>query len=290
MAVAPPAAPPAIPPTRLRKAYTTTTSLTISSKIGEKHSVEDLFVSGLAAGAYVDFIIGATNMLRLYGNKHDMVLIPGPGTALKSIGPLEFLREVTGRTELLFAEEDEDLVLQFSSAPTIATLEYFVDPSGKDKTIPFGSQSKERLVIAWLTHSATINATKNYSLDVSLMPVGLPAITDGFIVPANYEYHVYSLIFASTKAGATKPTKLHIWDEGMELYTPFDHAGLLIDPDANLLKCDLRYGYYFKLPEPYVFSPGHKITLNFDASFDGTNTIAANSLLLGLVMLVRYLG
>jgi len=290
MAVAPPAAPPAIPPTRLRKVYTTTTSLVIPAKVGEKHSLEDIFAAGLASGAYVDIVIGATNMLRLYGNKYDMVLIPPPGSAVESIGPLEFLRKVTGREELLFAEEDEDLTITFSSAPTITTAEYFVDPSAKDKTVPFGSQSKERILIAWLTHSKPVDATGNYSLDVSLMPVGLPAITDGTVVPANYEYHLYGLVFASTKAGSTKPTRLHIWDEGVELWTPFDHAGLLIDPDANLLKLDLRYGYYFKLPELYVFAPGHKLTINFDAVFDGTNTIAANSLLLGLVLLVRYLG
>ena len=290
MAVAPPAAPPTIPPTRLRKAYTTTTTLTIPSKINEKHSIEDIFVSGLAAGAFVDIIVGATNMLRLYGNRGDMYLIPPPGSAIYSIGPLEFLRTITGRSEMIFAEEDEDLRLQFSSTPTIAVLEYFADVSAKDKTIPFGSQSKERVIIAWVTHSATINSTKTYDLDVSLMPVGLPTIVNGFIVPANYEYHLYGLIFASTKSGNTKPTRLHIWDEGTELYTPFDRAGLLIDPDANLLKCDLRYGYYFKLPEPYIFLPGHKITLNFEATYDGSNTIAANTLMLGMILLIRYLG
>ena len=290
MAVPPPAAPPAIPPTRLRKAYTTTTALTIASKVGERHSIEDIFVYGLASGAYLDIVVGATNMVRLYGSKNDMVLISPPGSSPASLGVLEFLRKVTGREELIYAEEDEDLTIQFSDAPTIGVLEYFVDPATRDKTAPFGSQSKERIIVAWITHSVAINATKNYSLDTPLMPVGLPAIVDGFIVPANYEYHLYGLIFASAKSGSTKPTYLHIWDEGMELYTPFDHKGLLIDPDANLLKCDLRYGYYFKLPEPYVFSPGHKITLNFDASYDGTNTIAANSLLFGMIMLVRYLG
>jgi len=290
VAVPPPAAPPAIPPTRLRKAYTSTTALTIASKVGERHSIEDIFVNGLASGAYIDIVVGATNMLRLYGSKNDMVLIPPPGSSPASLGVLEFLRKVTGREELIYAEEDEDITVRFSAAPAIAALEYFVDPATRDKTAPFGSQSKERIIIAWLTHTYAVNATGGYLLDVPLMPVGLPAIIDGFIVPANYEYHLYGLIFASGKAGSTKPTYLHIWDEGMELYTPFDHKGLLIDPDANMLKCDLRYGYYFKLPEPYIFSPGHKITLTFDAVFDGTNTIAAGTLLFGMIMLVRYLG
>jgi hypothetical protein len=288
-AAAPPAAPPTIPPTRLRKAYTTTTSLTVPAKIGEKHSIEDILASGLAAGAYVDIVVGATNMLRLFGIKNDMYLIPPPGAAPRAVGPLEFLREVTGRSELIFAEEDEDIIITFSSAPTIGVVDYYVDPSGKDKTLPFGTQSKERLLISWTTHSKTVNATDNYSLDTALMPTGLPAIVDGFVVPANYEYHLHGIVFASTKLGTTKPTYLHIWDEGTELFTPFDHKGLLVDPDANILKCDLRYGYYFKLPEPYVFGPGHKITLNFDATYDGTNTIAANTLLLGLVFVVKYL-
>ncbi|MCC6014863.1 MAG: hypothetical protein LM564_04065 [Desulfurococcaceae archaeon] len=290
MAAAPPAAPPAVAPTRLRKAYTTTTSLVIPAKVGERHSIEDILAYGLAAGAYVDVVVGATNMLRLYGNRNDMYLIPPPNAVVGGMGPLEFLRRVTGRTELIYAEEDEDITITFSSAPTIGVVDYFVDPSAKEKTSPFGSQSKERLLIAWVSHSRAINATGNYSLDTPLMPVGLPAVVDQFIVPANYEYHLHGIIFASTKVGSTKPTYLHIWDEGTELFTPYDHKGLLVDPDANLLKCDLRYGYYFKLPEPYVFAPGHKITLNFDAVFDGTNTIAAGTLLLGLILLVRYLG
>jgi len=289
MAAAPPAAPPTVPPTRLRKTYTTTTTLTIPAKIGEKHSIEDILAAGMPSGSYVDIIVGATNILRLYSSRNDMVLIPAPGSAPESIGPLEFLRRVTGRGEYIFAEEDEDITITFSSAPTIAAVDYFVDPSAKDKTAPFGSQSKERILIAWVTHSKVINATGNYSLDKSLMPTGLPAVVDGFVVPANYEYSLYGLVFASAKAGSTKPTRLHIWDEGTELFTPFAREGLLIDPDANLLKCDLRYRYYFKLPEPYVFGPGHKITLNFDAVFDGTNTIAPETLLLGLIFLVRYL-
>jgi len=290
VAAAPPAAPPTVPPTRLRKAYTTTTSLVISSKIGEKHSIEDILAGGLATGAYVDVVVGATNMLRVYGNKNDMILIPGPGNAVEAIGALEFLRKITGRAEFIFAEEDEDITITFSSAPTIGVVDYYVDPSAKDKTLPFGSQSKERILISWITHSATINATKTYDLDTALMPVGLPSLANGFIVPANYEYSLYGIIFASTKNVGTKPTYLHIWDEGTELFTPFDHKGLLIDPDNNLLKCDLTKRVYFKLPEPYVFSPGHKITINFDAVFDGTNTIAANTLLCGLIFLVKYTG
>jgi hypothetical protein len=289
-AAAPPGAPPTVPPTRLRRAYTTTTTLSVPAKVGEKHSLEDIIATFAAAGAYVDIAIGPSNMLRLYAYRHDMYLIPPVGTATEAMGPLEFLRRLTGRTELLFAEEDEDITLTFSSAPTIAYIEYFVDPSTKDKTMPFGTQSKERLLITWATHSRAINATGNYSLDVALMPTGLPAVVDGFVVPANYQYSLYGIIFASTKSGSTKPTYLHIWDEGTELFTPFDHRGLLIDPDNNSLKCDLRYRYYFKLPEPYVFGPGHKITLNFDATYDGTNTIAAQTLMLGLIWVVTYLG
>jgi len=289
-AAAPPGAPPTVPPTRLRRAYTNTTTLTVPAKIGEKHSLEDVIATFGTAGAYVDIAIGPSNMLRLYATKYDMYLIPPVSTVSEAMGPLEFLRRLTGRTELLYAEEDEDITLTFSSAPTIAYLEYFVDPSTKDKTMPFGTQSKERLLITWATHSKTINATGNYSLDLALMPTGLPAVVDGFVVPANYQYSLYGIIFASTKAGSTKPTYLHIWDEGTELFTPYDHRGLLIDPDNNSLKCDLRYRYYFKLPEPYVFGPGHKITLNFDATYDGTNTIGAQSLLLGLIWIVTYLG
>jgi hypothetical protein len=289
-AAAPPGAPPSVPPTRLRRAYTNTTSLVVSARVGEKHSLEDIIATFPSARAYVDIAVGPSNMLRLYAHANDMYLIPPVGTATEAMGPMEFLRKLTGRTELLFAEEDEDITLTFSSAPTIAYLDYFVDPSTKDKTAPFGSQSKERLLITWVTHSSTIDATGNYSLNVALMPTGLPAVTDGFVVPANYQYALYGIIFASTKAGSTKPTYLHIWDEGTELFTPYDHKGLLVDPDNNSLKCDLRYRYYFKLPEPYVFGPGHKITLNFDATHDGTNTIAAQTLLLGLIWIVTYLG
>jgi len=290
MAAAPPAAPPTIPPTRLRLAYTTTTQLQVAAKVGEKHSIEDIAAQGLGAGAYVDLVVGSTNLLRLYGNKNDMVLIPSPASLKRSIGPLEWLRLITGREELIYAEEDEDITLTFSSAPTLGLMAYYVDPSTKDKTLPFGTQSKERIIIAWVTHSSAINATKSYNLDKALMPTGLPEVKDGFIIPANYEYTLYSIIFASAKSGSTKPTYLHIWDEGQELYTPFTHKGLLIDPDYNMLKLDLSNDIYFKLPEPYVFGPGHKITLKFDAEYDGTNAIAAETLLCGLVFLIRYLG
>jgi len=144
------------------------------------------------------------------------------------------------------------------------------------------SLSPSRVLFHILTHSQTINATKNYSLDVPVIPTGFLSIADGSVFPSNTQWIIKALAFGSAQAGSSTPTALHIWKDNFEFFTPYDHAGISVRYNQNFLAFDITRGDFFHIPD-IVFQAGNKLSVNIDATFDGTNAIQPHILALIII-------
>jgi hypothetical protein len=260
--------------------FDSVTKATITKETGISKRIIDIWIDSVPDKTYVDISVGTTRVARLPLKWNDVILVSEPESSLNDISTLQFLAKIfPGFT--IEADEDEDITFEFNNTiPTLHVL-YVVQPKGIKKDQLGRSMSPNMVYACPITHSAPINATKNYSLDVCLFPTGFPEIRDGTIIPSGRQLILKALAFGSAAAGSTTPTRLHIWDERTELLTPIDHAGISVASGKNLLAADITREDIVKVKD-YAIAPGHKLTLNFDASFDGTNTIAENTLALFL--------
>jgi len=259
------------------------TKATITKETGISKRIIDIWIDSVPDKTYVDVSVGTTRVARIPLKWGDVTLVSEPEGSLNDISVLQFLAKLFSEFAIE-ADQDEDITFEFNNTIPALHVAYVVQKPGIDKTKLGRSASPNLIYACPITHSAAINATKNYPLDTCLFPVGFPEIKDGFIVPSGRQLVLKAIAFGSAAAGSTTPTYLHVWDERTELFTPIDHKGVNVAYGKNLLSANIIYEDIVKIKD-YVIPAGHKLALNFDASYDGTNTLAAQSVALFLIAL-----
>jgi hypothetical protein len=258
------------------------TTLKISAKSGESHKILEIYIDSPAADSYMDVIIGNATVARIPIYYNDCLFVAPYSGSIYNWSIIQLIHKIFGEGADFEADQDEDITLQFSSAPGTVHVFYEVGKPGIDKTALLRSGCKNFALFNMITHSAAINATGNYSLNTSVAPVGFPSIADGFIIPSGRRFILKALAFRSASNGNTKTKYAHIWDENYEFFDPLNHAGISVEPAKNVLAVDIKTLDIYSFPDYEVLS-GHKLTLNFDASYDGTNAIAAGTAKLFLI-------
>ncbi|RDD52902.1 MAG: hypothetical protein BA066_07230 [Candidatus Korarchaeota archaeon NZ13-K] len=258
------------------------TRAVIPAKSGESHRIEEIWIDGPANKSYMDVVIGTSTVTRIPIAWGDSLYVAPYKGSISDYSICQLLRDLYGPDTYFEADQDEDITLVFSSAPGTVHVLYSVGKPGIDKTKLGRSRSENRILFAMITHSRAINASGNYSLDTAIYPTGFPDVKDGYVMPSGRQIDLKALSFGSVANAGTRPTYLHMWDEEFELYSPIDHKGISVELGKNLIVTDINTMDIFTTPA-YSILPGHKLTINMDAVYDGTNAVAANSELLCLI-------
>jgi len=259
-----------------------TSQVVIKAKSGESHRLEEIFIDSPASESYFDVVIGAVTVARIPVKMGDCLFVAPYSGSLYNNSILKLVRDIYGADVYFEADQDEDITLNFNAAQGTVHVFYSVNPPGIDKTKLGRSKSPNTILFHIVTHSATVNASKNYSLDTPLIAIGFPDIKDGYVVPSGRSIILKALAFASAANAGTNPTYLHIYDGTYEFFDPYTHKGISVEPGKNVLVADIRSWDVFRV-EDYEVLTGHKLTLTFNATYDGTNSIAANTLKLILI-------
>lgn len=267
------------------KTVTGADSLNIPAKSGESHRLLEIYIDGPVDKSYMDIMIGGVVVSRVPVKWGDLLLVAPPESSVMNISILQLLRDLFEGLEFE-ADQDEDIDIKLSAAPSAIHAVYSIGSPGIDKTLLGRSKCDNRVYVPIITHSGDISASGNVALNKAIVPTGYPEIKDGFTVPSGRVVVLRALTFGAVASGDSKPTKLHVWDENYELFDPEEHGGISVDPSANILKADIGVGDIFRI-EPYEIPAGHKITLNMDVTYDGTNAIAAESEIFAPIILWR---
>jgi hypothetical protein len=258
------------------------TSVTIPAKSGESHKILEIFIDSPAADSYFDVAIGNVTVTRVPILFNDCLFVAPYTGSMYNESIIALIHKIFGAEADFEADQDEDLTLTFSSAPGTVHIFYSVGPAGIDKSKLLRSGCKVFALFHILTHSKDINASGNYSLDTPQTPVGFPDIKDAYIIPSGRQLILKALAFRSASNAGSKTTYAHIWDENFEFFDPVTHKGISVEPTKNVLAVDIKTFDIYSFPD-YIFLPGHKLTLTFDAAYDGTNAIAKNTAKLILI-------
>jgi len=258
------------------------TELKIAAKAGESHKVVEMFIDSPPADSYFDVIVGNVVVARIPILYNDCLFVAPYTGSMYNKSICELLKQIFGPDCEFEADQDEDLTFKFSaSVPTVHVF-YQVGPPGINKSKLLRSLCKTFVLFHMITHSAEIGATGNYALDTPLPPTGFPDIKHGYVIPSGRQLVLKALAFRSASNVNTKTTYVHIWDENFEFFDPLGHKGISVEPTKNVLAVDIKTFDIFTFPD-YIFLPGHKLTLNLDAVYDGTNKIAAGTAKLFLI-------
>jgi hypothetical protein len=277
-------------PTTLRYArFASPSTAKIPARSGESHKIVEIWIDGPAADSYMDITIGTVTVARIPIYMNDCLFVAPYSGSRENESVIALIRRLFGDEADLEADQDEDISFSFSGSPSVFHVLYQVGGTGIDKTRLFRSKSETIALFHILTHSATINASKNYSLDNPLVPSGFPDFKDGSTLPSGREFVLKAIAFRSAVNSGTKTTFLHLWDERFEFFDPLSHAGISVAPNENMLALDIKTFDIFQL-EDYAVGSGHKLTATFDAVYDGTNSISANTAKLILMGLWRRAG
>ncbi len=260
------------------------TSVTITSKSGESHRVREIYVNNPVDPSYMNVTIGTTTVARIPVKINDVLLVAPTTSSMENKSIIALLKQLFGAEFDFEADEDEDITLTFSAAPSSVHIVYEIGKAGIDKSKLGRSGSQIMPLMQMITHSSAISANGNYSLDTPNMPTGFPEIADGYTIPSGRIFSIKALAFASKAATDTYATYLHIFDETFELFSPIEHTGIPVKPGDNYLSTDITQLDLYQI-EQYDLIAGHKLTANIDAVYDGTNSLAAESdylILIGL--------
>lgn len=258
------------------------TSVTIPARVGYRHRILELYIDSPASNSYFDVYVGSRIVGRFPIKWGDSTFVAPTNASKDNKSLFSFIRDVFGSDYYIEGDASEDITFNFSSSQSGIHIYYQEDTEAVDKTKPLRSLSPNRVLFHILTHSKAVSASGNYSLDTPIIPTGFLSIADGSVFPSNTQWLVKGLAFGSAQSGSTTPTYLHIWKDNFEFFTPYDHAGVSVKLGQNFMTFDVTRGDYFAIPD-VVFQSGNKISVNFDASYDGTNSISANTLALVII-------
>lgn len=257
-------------------------SVTIPARVGYRHRILELYIDSPASNSYFDVYVGSRIIGRFPVKWGDSLFVAPNNASKDNLSLFGFIRQLFGNDYVIEGDPSEDITFNFSTTQSGIHIYYQEDTDTVDKTKPLRSLSPTRVLFHILTHSSTINASKNYSLDTPVIPTGFLSIADGSVFPSNTQWTIKALAFGSSQNGSTTPTALHLWKDNLEYYTPLDHSGVSIKYGQNFLVFDITRGDFFDTPD-IVYQAGNKISVNFDASYDGTNSISAGTLALIII-------
>ncbi|MEM3844064.1 hypothetical protein [Metallosphaera sp.] len=263
-----------------RVSGTSTSQLTIPSRVNYRNKLLDFFVTNPPSGGYADISVGSRVYMRVPFQVSNSFLIGSPVYKVKGLGFLwyfasELLKDVGYLPD---AAEDEDINITLSSGATRIDA-YYLQYQTQDVTshsIKGGSDFPQKPFIDIFTGSSTTVGTGQKILSEN-EPTGLNLLDNTGRISPTTTYEVYTLVadYVSSGTNNTEYQRLHVFDEEIELYTPLNHEGLLIDETipANDLRFDLRNQYYFRQDKPYLWQPSHKMNLLVDvAAVTGTGS------------------
>lgn len=279
--VANPPQPSALPSgTFNRISGSSTTQLTIPSRVNYRNKLLDFFVVSPPAGGYADISVGSRVYMRVPFQVANSFLVGAPQYKVTGLGFLwYFTNRIIGDVGYLpDAAEDEDIAITLSGAATRIDA-YYIQYQTQDvgsHEIKGGSDYPQKPFIDVLSGSSTTVALSQKILTEN-MPTGINLLDNTGRIAPTTTFEMYTMIadYVSSGTNYTEYSRLHVYDEETELFTPLNHEGLLIDETipANDLRFDLRNQYYFSQGKPYQWLPNHKLNLLVDvAAVTGTGS------------------
>jgi len=229
----------------------------------------DLFVTGTQAYGYADVSVGTRIFIRLPFGAGNIVSLAAPGYKVAGKGFLWGLSDLFGAENLPNAAEDEDINITLNAAATRIDA-YYAEIKPQDvssHSVSGGSDAKVKPFIEVLD---TLVATTGNGINVLTenMPTGLGLLDANGRVKATTQFTLLTAFadYISSGTNFTEYSRLHIFDEDEELFTPLNHEGLFID--YTIAGADLYMQWnarlYFKPDTPYIFKPNHQISLKAD--------------------------
>jgi len=264
------AAAPFVSPTTLRRVSgSSTTQLTIPARIGYRHILYDVFVTNPPAYGYADIAVGTRVFIRLPFQAASCTTVSSLAGKFAGKGFLWGLSDLFGAEHLPNAAEDEDINITLNAAATRIDA-YYAEIKPQDvssHSVPGGSDAKIKPFIEVLD---TLVTTPGNGINVlnENMPTGLGLLDNNGRVKATTQFTLLTAFADYVYSGTnfTEYSRLHIFDEDEELYTPLNHEGLFID--LTIAGGDLYMNWptrtYWKPDQPYVFKPNHQVSVKAD--------------------------
>jgi hypothetical protein len=270
-----------VAPTKLRRITGESgTRLVIPARIGYRHILYDIFAKVSQPFNYFDIAVGTRTVLRLSDSHGSNDYVNRLFVKYNGRGFLWTLGKLLGEQHLPNAAEDEDIII--ASAQDVGRLDaYYAEVKAEDvksHTVPGGSDAPVRILCEIFDAKLT-SVGPGQDVTFENMPPGLGLLDKtGRVKPTiRFSMHILAASYDISDAlNLTRYTKLHVFDEDSELYTPVTHEGLSID-DATA-DSDLAYSFRsvnlgFFPDEPYVWLPNHQLTLKADVeSVTGTGS------------------
>lgn len=257
-----------------------TTQLIINNRVNYRNKLIDLFVTGAPSAGYADIYVGSRVYMRFPFQVANSLLTSSPSVKYDGLGGLGFIiKKLLGNANLFpNAAEDEPITINLSAAATEIDA-YYLQCSGGDvtsHTVPGGSDYPEKPFIDIFTYAASA-AGAGQLITNEVVPTGLQLLDSNRRISPTKQFSLYSLIadYVSSGTNYTEYSRLHVYDEEDELFTPLDHSGLLIDEvkGTNDLRFNFSSNDYFPMSPAYIFKPNHLVSLLTDvAAVTGTGS------------------
>lgn len=273
---------------------TTTSTLTIAKLTNHRRILLDAFVDA-GASSSIDIKVGNVTIARIFDNLAQAILISDLNHRFQKFGFLWYLSQIIPEFPFPNASQDEDITITRAAAPMRMDA-YFQDIEGVDvgaKGLVGGSQAVKQLFILNLSNQAAITADGTTDLDAKSfdMPTGLSVFGDGTRIASNQKFTIYVIAANVPINVGSKATRIHLFDERIELFTSGNNEGLFVDPTiANELEFDLTPLKAFVLRTPYEFMPNRLMRPRIEVDHDGTNNLAVNTQQLFLIGTREFLG
>jgi len=228
-----------------------------------------VFVTNPPSLGYADVSVGTRIFIRLPFQAANCVTVSSPGQKYQGKGFLWGLSDLFGGENLPNAAEDEDINITLNAAATRIDA-YYAEIKPQDvssHSVTGGSDAKVKPFIEVLDTLVTTTGNGINVLNEN-MPTGLGLLDNNGRVKATTQFTLLTAFadYVSSGTNFTEYSRLHIFDEDEELFTPLNHEGLFID--YTVAQGDLFMAWvlrmYFKPDQPYVFKPNHQVSLKAD--------------------------
>ena len=296
--------PPTNKPADLQRRGTTSSPLIIPARNGHRRTLTDVFVQESTGGGQIDISVGNTTKVRIRTNLAQAILVQALSGKFMNKGFLWALAEFIPDFPFPTATEDEDITITYTvvGASALTRIDaYFKDDTTGDvvnRTLPGGSLGTKDFMCLNLYNSGSLAATAEFEFDVLDVPTGASPFTQstaiqsgGRRISSNQQFTLYVLAADVPSPGAgDKTTRVHIFDEFIELFTSENNEGLFVDIEvANELAFDLDPFEMFQLPTPYLMMPNRLFNFKGDFTFAATSA-AAESQKVILIGIREFLG
>jgi len=270
------------------KRATSTTDLSLKAE-EESYEVLDINCTGIGAAQTVKVLIDDVTMNVIPAH----LLFAQPLNSLLK-GLWTYTREKFPDFPTYKVQNGGTLKLVASATAGALSVEYTVHEAGDFAAdAPGAKKGTVRPFILAATHSDDITATGTYDIDTV---IGLPEVPKyPFVerVPSTKQIEIYGIAAYSPASGSTRATYLRIWHEESVLFDE-DRNGFMIDPTvandlSNTINVSAATGpnqyscAFFRFPTPWILKPMDSFKFEIDASYDGTNTLAAGSVIITLI-------